>query len=122
MDTSSPSKAPAAPGHKYTVLLLRPDYIASQYGEDTYLAHVVAASAGLAGEKAQMEAWVTDNGGPDECDDDASGDPDDYNVLFTALGHLDDLSVGETSEGETRACPACGEDGGTSCGAINCEY
>lgn len=91
---------PGAPLHKYTVLLLRPDYVASEFGKDTYLAHVVAAG-GVAQAQAfgQIEAWGSDN----ETDDDADpANHGDYHVLFVALGHLTDLSVGETHEGETR--------------------
>ena len=75
----------------FTVLLLRPDYISDNFGLDTYLAHVNAASPKLAQEKAQMEAWVDDHGGPDEIEDDADGEPDDYFVLFVAVGHLHDI-------------------------------
>lgn len=87
--------------NNYTVLLLRPDYIAINFGTDTYLAHVVANGPALAAEKAQMEAWVTDNGGPDAISDDAEGDEQDYAVLFVAMGHLKDLSAGTAPEGET---------------------
>lgn len=84
---------------KYTVLLLRPDYIASQYGEDTYLAHVEAETVVQAMASAQIEAWDADNEGEKDGD---SADHCDYNVLFTTEGHLFDLSTGTTSEGETR--------------------
>lgn len=78
--------------NNYTVLLLRPDYIADEFGKDTYLAHVVANGPALAAEKAQMEAWVTDNGGPDEIENDADGEPSDYCVLFATLGHHENLT------------------------------
>lgn len=47
----------------WTVVLLRPDYIASEYGEDTYVAHVDAdASGGWEGviEVAQKQAYKAD--------------------------------------------------------------
>ena len=76
---------------KFTVLLLRPDTISDDFGQDTYLAHVEGSSPGLAMEKAQMEAWVEDNGGPNDIEDDAPGGPDDYGVLCVFEGHLADL-------------------------------
>jgi len=73
------------------VLLLRPDYSSSS---NTYLAHVAACSVQLAIEKAQMEVWVADNGGPDDDIDpeDIYGDPLDYMALFVCRGHQEDLS------------------------------
>lgn len=82
----------------YSVLLLRPDNVADTFGHDTYLAHVDACSVPLAVEKAQMEAWVADNGGPDNVPDDA-GDPDDYHVLFVCRGHQEDISPEYTGQG-----------------------
>jgi len=77
--------------NNYTVLLLRPDDCSSN---NTYLAHVAACGVSLAIEKAQMEAWVADNGGPDDDTDpeDVSGDPLDYMALFVCLGHVEDLN------------------------------
>ena len=46
--------------NNYTVLLLRPDYIADEFGKDTYLAHVVANGAAEAQKLAQAEAWDSD--------------------------------------------------------------
>jgi hypothetical protein len=45
---------------KYTVLLLRPDYIAKDYGTDTFLAHVRATTAATAVEHAAAEAAASD--------------------------------------------------------------
>lgn len=73
--------------NKYTVLLLRPDYIADEFGKDTYLAHVTAAGVAAAQTTAQLDAWVAD-GGPDENDC-----CDDYHVLFVAEGYINDLST-----------------------------
>ena len=76
---------------KFTVLLLRPDTISDDFGHDTYLAHVESGSVVIAQSKAQMEAWVEDNGGPNDIEDDAPGSPDDYGVLCVFEGHLADL-------------------------------
>jgi hypothetical protein len=84
--------------NNYTVLLLRPDYIASEFGKDTYLAHVVANGV----EEAQRLAQLTARDSDRAPDDDPWDNPADYHVLFTALGHLEDLSVGSTNEEETR--------------------
>lgn len=75
---------------KYTVLLLRPDYIADEFGKDTYLAWVEAPSIKHAVEVAQMEVWVDDNGGPDSPEE-AIGEDTDYHVLFVCEGHMADL-------------------------------
>lgn len=89
--------------NNYTVLLLRPDYIASEFGKDTYLAHVVANGVEEAQKLAQAKAWSSDNDDAEAEDRDMSYDaPDDYHVLFTTIGHHEDLSVGSTYEGETR--------------------
>lgn len=78
----------------YTVLLLRPDYIADEFGKDTYLAHVTADGAKEAMEAAQLEAWVADREGDEleEPNDTAEG-PEDYHVLFATMGHQRDLSL-----------------------------
>ena len=75
--------------NNYTVLLLRPDYIASEFGKDTYLAHVVANGVKEAQEKAQSDALDADH----YPDADPWNDPNDYHVLFVAIGHLQDLSI-----------------------------
>lgn len=86
--------------NNYTVLLLRPDYIVDVFGQDTYLAHVVANGVEEAQKLAQMEAFEADVDQDDRSDfrDDAS---DDYYVLFVAVGHLEDQSVGSTNEKES---------------------
>ena len=66
---------------KYTVLLLRPDYIASDYGQDTYLAWVEADDVAEAQVLAQLEAAEADR----------EKEPSDYYTLFVAAGHLNDL-------------------------------
>jgi hypothetical protein len=77
---------------KYTVLLLRPDYMASQ-SDDTYLAHVEAETVEDAAVRAQIEAHESDN--VDNGDgEEVTGSSLDYAVLFITTGHLDDLSAG----------------------------
>uniref|UniRef100_A0A6M3XLK9 Uncharacterized protein n=1 Tax=viral metagenome TaxID=1070528 RepID=A0A6M3XLK9_9ZZZZ len=68
----------------YTVLLLYPDYIADEFGKETYLAHVMAQSAREAVTQAQENALV-DNGRTNE-------DPEDFHVLLTICGYWNDLT------------------------------
>lgn len=70
----------------YTILLLRPDYIAKPYGQDTYMAHVEAENPANAIEAAQIEVWKEDHG------DDAGESWTDYNVLLIIEGHHQDMS------------------------------
>lgn len=70
----------------YTVLLLRPDYIAEPYGQDTYLAHVDANNPDEAVVAAQMQVWNEDHG------DDAGSSWDDYHPLLVLDGHLYDAA------------------------------
>lgn len=72
--------------HGYTVLLLYPDYLSSNYGEETFLAHVSADSAGAAIERARKEVlrvneWT-----------EADAGLDDFAVLMAMRGIHDDLS------------------------------
>lgn len=76
------------PRTPFTVLILRPDYVASDFGHDTYLAHVDAVSPERAEEEARMEAWVADQSPQDE---EGVGEPEDYHVLCVFPGHLSDL-------------------------------
>ena len=81
--------------NNYTVLLLRPDYVADEFGKDTYLAHVTAADTVQAMARARYEAWNSDiEVAEDELD--LVGHPDDYHVLFCTMGHLRDLSRDQT--------------------------
>ena len=81
--------------NNYTVLLLRPEYLADEFGHDTYLAHVTANGVAAAMEAAQCDAWTADTTGevPDESGD-LYGSPNDYHVLFATMGHLKDMSRG----------------------------
>lgn len=71
------------PSHKFTVLLLYPDYIASQYGEETYLAHVKASSAEQATEIAQKQVTKKE----DMCDSNHT----DFFPLMVLSGWHNDL-------------------------------
>ena len=78
----------------YTVLLLRPDYLADEFGKDTYLAWVSANGVAEAMKAAQLEATLADA----ECWSleeivEEGGSPDDYHVLFATMGHLRDMSL-----------------------------
>ena len=78
---------------KYTALLLRPDYIADEFGKDTYLAHVWGETPVDAGKVAQQAAWDADQIPDSDTDgEEGVGSPGDYHVLFMAEGHLNDLS------------------------------
>ena len=78
--------------NNYTVLLLKPDYVANQYGEETYLAHVRATSAARAQRFAQIEARDADDNSDIDDPDAVRGDSTGYRVLFTAMGHLQNLT------------------------------
>lgn len=73
--------------HPYTVLLLRPDHVADNYGHDIYQAWVDALNPRQAIRFAQDEACHADFG------DDSDANPDDYHVLACYDGNLTDLSV-----------------------------
>lgn len=75
--------------NKYTVLLLRPEYMADNFGQDTYLAHVEALDVLSAQELAQWEANLADT--PPNTGDHDPGEAADYHVLAVFKGHLDDM-------------------------------
>ena len=68
----------------YTVLMLYPDYLADQYGQDTYLAHVEAENHAKAIRKAQVKALRAQG----TC---AGASADDFYPLFCTEGHHNDL-------------------------------
>lgn len=72
----------------YTVILLRPDYIADNFGQDTACIKVdgctCPADAIAAARAIALEA--------DEADE---GNEDDYFVIACFVGHHDDLNPGE---------------------------
>jgi hypothetical protein len=76
----------------YTVLLLRPDYVANEFGKDTYQAWVTAESVNAAQSAAQLEAFGTDNPDHDPSEEFSStGAPEDYAVLTVIYGHQKDI-------------------------------
>lgn len=81
---------------KFTVLLLRPDYLVDNYGRlsnyDTYLAWVEANSAKHAVQVAQKEVFEIDN--PDMVDV-RHEEPEDYYPLVVFRGHLEALAIPE---------------------------
>lgn len=76
-----------APLFPFTVLLLRPDYIASEFGKDTYLAHVMARDPAHAAQVAQVEAFRADDGNDSGEDDAEETCAPDYYPLLTLAGH-----------------------------------
>lgn len=70
----------------YTVLVLRPDYMATNYGQDTFLAHVEAAGPAQAQRIARQQAADADHSGSTS---------EDYYVLLLIEGHHDDRRVEE---------------------------
>ena len=69
---------------RYTVLLLRPDYVADGFGEDTYLAHVRTRTPRAAVKLAQQEVKALDG------HDDVKAA--DYYPLITTKGWRDDIT------------------------------
>lgn len=74
----------------YSVLLMRPEYMSSQCGEDTTLVWVEATSASDAICLAQMDAFECDVPQDDrgDYDDNAS---DHYKAIAVFEGHLNDI-------------------------------
>lgn len=70
----------------YTVLVLRPDYRAANYGQDTFMAHVEATSPAQAQRIARREAAAADR---------SEGTSEDYYVLLVLEGHQYDRRVEE---------------------------
>lgn len=70
---------------KFTVILLRPDYLAdSSTPADIYLAHVHAKDRRDAVDEAQVEAF--------KADDSEAGDCTDYYPIIVFPGHLEDVA------------------------------
>lgn len=88
-----PAEAPAPALKTYSVLLLYPDYIASQYGE-TYYTHVKAISPAEAVSAAINEAMAS-NG----WDDDEDRRPEDFLVKLVLEGECPSLDPQEGAEG-----------------------
>ena len=69
---------------RFTVLLLRPDYVADGFGEDTYLAHVRARTPRAAIKLAQQEVKALDALDYVQATD--------YHPLITTKGWRDDIT------------------------------
>lgn len=79
---------------KYTVLLLRPDYQADEFGKDTYLAHAEAEDVTWAERYAQNEAMFADHPTASIGTLEMDGIyPADYAVLLVVEGHHNDIKV-----------------------------
>ncbi|PTT35469.1 hypothetical protein DBR23_23480 [Acidovorax sp. HMWF018] len=68
----------------YTVLVLRPDYAATNYGQDTFLSHVNATSPLQAQQIARREAAEADR---------SEQPSEDYYILLTLEGLHYDMRV-----------------------------
>ena len=74
---------------KYTVLTIVPEYLAENYGEDTYLAYVEAENVEQAQQVAQTEAMSALSG--EDGIDDCVGT--DFLVCFVCEGHMADIHI-----------------------------
>lgn len=72
------------PPQPYTVLVLRPDYMATNYGQDTFLAHVEATSPAQAQRIARQQAANADR---------SEAFSEDYYILLALEGHHYDKRV-----------------------------
>lgn len=72
---------------KFTVLLLYPDYMSDNFGQDTCMAHVNAEDVARAQEAAQARMVQIRL----EYDEEDGQDPDDYFVLMVIEGHHNDI-------------------------------
>lgn len=71
----------------YTVVLIRPDTVAEQYGEDFYVALIEARTPKHAVTLAQLEVWNADLADGVCSEDDFSVDPEDYALVVLFNGH-----------------------------------
>jgi hypothetical protein len=69
----------------YTVVLLTPDYLADNFGQDTYMAHVVATSPAEAIAKARTDVCTARKHEDEE-------DGNNYFVIAVFVGELEDLN------------------------------
>lgn len=83
-----------AEGDKYTVLMMYPEYLTDNYGEETYLAHVVADSVENAMTAAQDQAYQAQLKKEQFSDFEPETDnpEQDFQVVLCVRGHLEDLS------------------------------
>lgn len=88
MNTATNTTADAE--KKFTVLLLKPDTIADNFGQDTVQLHVTASDVALAQVRAREAASDLDQE-PGETREDVP--PEDYHVLAVFEGHLEDIKT-----------------------------
>lgn len=74
--------------HKFTVILVRPDWCADNYGTDVMICYVEVDDydAKLAVEQAKRELWTQDNTGSNGELQSNVGSPDDYHCVATFVG------------------------------------
>ena len=79
--------------YQFTVLLLRPDYIADNYGQDTFMSHVEVSedSVDEAIKAAQEEVLIVDYGTDADEDDLIGVSPEDYHPLLVCRGHIENF-------------------------------
>jgi len=77
---------------KYSVLLLYPDYIAEEYGKETFYAFVEAESS-LAAIKAAQQMAADANEVYFEEDTEGNNDPADFSALLCIEGHHYGLEI-----------------------------
>ena len=78
----------------YTVILLRPDYMTSSYGQDAWMEAVKARDPEEAVKLARSQCILVDNEWLDRDDGDFCGSPEDYFVIAVIRGNHDDLNPG----------------------------
>lgn len=76
---------------KFTVLLLKPDYVVDVVGQDTALVHVESTDPVLAQVYAREKACAADH--PEEASLDSTNKARDYHVMGVFEGHLQDLKT-----------------------------
>jgi hypothetical protein len=75
---------------KFTVLLLKPDYVADNFGQDIARVHVEAADVAQAQFRAREKACAADHPTEEERED---AEAWDYHVLAVFEGHHADIQT-----------------------------
>lgn len=78
---------------KFTVLLLKPDYVADNFGQDVALVHVEATDVAQAQFRAREKACAADHPTDEEREDAGAWD---YHVLAVFEGHHADIQTDDT--------------------------
>ena len=71
----------------YTVLMMLPEYLTNQYGEETFMDHTTAPTVAEAQDRAQKQAAFSLG---EEAED---INPQDFLVIFACEGHVADVKV-----------------------------